>query len=108
MEEYIDMPEIIERLRFEHAKHPERSCREWLARRGIRQFRRGGVYFREQVLNAIEMEKQKCSASEKEGMSITSGGRYVWAGKPSQSKNTLLDLVSSKMRESMPQKSNRI
>ena len=107
MNDYIDMPEIIERLRFERSANPERSCREWLARHGVKQFRRGGVYVREQVLNAIELEKEKCLVSENVGKSIISGGRYVLETRRLTSKNTLLDFVNSKMQESMHQSSNK-
>lgn len=108
MEDYIDMPEIIERLRFEKSVNPERSCREWLARHGVKQFRRGGIYVREQVINAIELEKQKCLVLENVGKPIISGERCVLETKRLQSKNTLLDFVNSKMQESMHQNSNKI
>lgn len=108
MEDYIDMPEIVQRLRYEHSKNPERSCREWLSKHGIKQFRRGGIYVREQVLNAIELEKGKCLVLENAAKSITSGARYVLETKHTRSKSTLLDFVNCKMQENMLQSSNKI
>ena len=98
---FIELPEIITLLHYGHTKWPERNCREWLSAHGIRQFRRGGIYIRDFVLNAIKEEAQKCLQSEKEGKYTTSAARYVSAIKGSQSPKGLRDLINEKTQSAM-------
>ena len=96
---FIEMPEIIQLLHYGHTQCPERNCREWLAAHGVRQFRRGGIYIRDFVLNAIDEEAQKCLQPEKLANSTMSAAPSVWEKKLSKSKNTLRDLLNQKMRQ---------
>ncbi|MBO7733079.1 MAG: hypothetical protein J6S67_11015 [Methanobrevibacter sp.] len=78
-----------------------RRTHDWLLSRGVKQFRRGGLYSRSVIDDVLRRESEKC-ISENEGKSTTYRAKSVWVKTQLKSKNTARDLLALKMQESMP------
>ena len=100
MENYL-MPinEVAQILQYS-GERAIRRTHDWLLSRGVHQFRRGGFYSREVILELLRKESEKCILG-KEDNSIMSPGKCVWGNKRLKSKSTARDILNSKMQESM-------